>query len=147
MSHPAPVNTVPTEAASGLTPPPVVMVVFDVGSLERTAEFYGRLLSFRVAAKERVGKPYETWTLTSDRYPGVALLTRRTFHRSVTGSSIGGVVQIGLREPELAAFVERAEGTVSWVYLPPGEAGAPERASVSRVSFLDPDGYIIELYK
>src|SRR5262245_4553357 len=140
MPHDAPVNTVPTQAAGTLKPPPAVTVLFDVTDLGRTEAFYARLLGFRVAAVERAGLPYETRVMVSDRFPGVALFARRTFQRSVTGSTIGGVLQLGLREPELARRAVELEGQVTWV-LPPVK-GTPAK----RVSFLDPDGYVIELF-
>ena len=145
MSHDAPVNTVPTQSAGSLQPVPAVTVVFDVANLERTEAFYSSLLGFRVVRTERVGLPYQTLVMVSDRYPGVALFARRTFQRPVAGSTIGGVVQIGLRDPDLPRTVTGLTGRVTWVLAPGAEQ--PARDPVTRVSFVDPDGFVIELFR
>jgi catechol 2,3-dioxygenase-like lactoylglutathione lyase family enzyme len=133
-----PVDTVPTGAAAKLTPRVVATVFFDVADLERCTAFYCGVLGFRVARTERAGMVYETRVMVSDRYPGVALFARRTFQRPVLGSMIGGVVQVGLRDPDLAARATELEGRVAWV-LAPGQGEG-------RLSFLDPDGYVVELF-
>jgi catechol 2,3-dioxygenase-like lactoylglutathione lyase family enzyme len=139
MSH-APVNTVPTQSAGSLHPPAHVTFVFDVADLDRTVGFYATL-GFRTDHVERAGLPYETRVLVSDRNPGVVLFARQSFQRPVVGSVTGGVVQIGLRDPELGARLAALEGRVTWVLAPDNAAGP-----VTRASFFDPDGYIIELF-
>lgn len=139
MSH-APVNTVPTQSAGSLRPPAQVTLVFDVADLERTVAFYA-VLGFRVDHTERAGLPYETRVLVNDRNPGVVLFARQSFQRPVVGSVIGSVVQIGLRDPELVQRLAALEGRVTWVLAPDASGGA-----VTRASFFDPDGYIVELF-
>lgn len=141
MSHDAPVNTMPTQSAGSLSPSPVVTIVFDVANLDRTAAFYAEHLGFRVVRTEREGVPYTTNVMVSERHPGVALFARKTFQRPVVGCVIGGVLQIGLRDPELAGRMASLEGRVKWVLAP--VAGQDPQ----RVSFLDPDGYVIELFR
>jgi catechol 2,3-dioxygenase-like lactoylglutathione lyase family enzyme len=145
MSHDAPVNTMPTQSAGSLRPTPAVTVALDVADLRRCATFYADILGFRVARTEREGLPYEAIAMVSDRYPGIALFARKTFQRPVVGSTIGGVLQIGLRDPDLARRIGELEGRVTWV-LPPAAPATPG-ADVTRVSFLDPDGYVVELFR
>jgi catechol 2,3-dioxygenase-like lactoylglutathione lyase family enzyme len=145
MSHDAPVNTMPTQAAGSLKPAPVVTIVFDVTSLERTAAFYGEFLGFRTVRTEREGLPYQTNVMTSDRHPGVALFARKTFQRPVSGACIGGVVQIGFRDPDLTRRIAELEGRVTWI-LAPGVQKSSD-GETFRVAFTDPDGYVVELFR
>ena len=134
----APVNIIPTDAAAGISPRVVATLAFDVADLDRSTAFYRDVLGFRVVLTERAGLIYETRAMASDRYPGVALFARKTFQRPVLGSMIGGVLQLGLREPDLSARADELDGKVTWV-LAPGQRDG-------RVSFLDPDGYVVELF-
>lgn len=145
MSHQAPVNTMPTQSAGSLRPTPAVTIAFDVADLQRCAAFYADILGFRVVRTEREGLPYQTIAMVSDRHPGVALFARRTFQRPVAGSTIGSILQIGLRDPDLARHVEEISDRVTWV-LAPGAENHPD-AQLTRVSFLDPDGYVVELFR
>lgn len=149
MPHDAPVNTVPTQSAGALSPSIVATVVFDVADLQRSIRFYNEILGFRVASIERAGLPYETAVMVSDRYPSVALFARKTFQRPVIGSLVGSVIQIGLRDPSLTDFAAQLNGRVTWM-LPPAASPATDASgsvsNVTRVSFLDPDGYVVELF-
>lgn len=141
-SHDAPVNTVPTQSAASLEPRVVVTIVFDVANLERTTAFYSSVLGFRVSHTERTGMAYETRVMVSDRYPGVALFARKSFQRPVLGSMIGSVLQVGLRDPDLGTRVNELDGRVAWVLAP----GRWAPGDPPRVSFMDPDGYVVELF-
>lgn len=138
MSNDAPVNTVPTDAAGTLEPQVGVTIVLDVTDHGRTLSFYKDFFAFEPVRTERAGMAYETKVLLSPRHPGVALFMRKSFQRPVVGNIIGGVLQIGLRDAALAQRIKELDGKVRWI-LPP----AP---GARRVSFLDPDGYTIELF-
>ncbi len=56
--------------------------------------------------------------MISDRYPGVALFARKAFQRPVSGVAIGGVLQIGLRDPDLVRRAVELQGRVTWVLAP-----------------------------
>lgn len=131
---------------SSLCPlPAVASILFDVTDLERTCAFYLDTLGFQHVATEREGLPFETRTLECESYPTIALCVRRTYRRPVIGSQPGGFIALALRTRNVRQVIERIKDRVTLllpVPLPAAEAG-----SIVRAQFLDPDGYVIELFE
>ncbi|MGE3107025.1 MAG: VOC family protein [Phycisphaerales bacterium] len=121
--------------------PAVVSILFDVTKLDRTLAFYRDTLGFRHVSTDRKGLPFETWTLECDAYPMVALCARLTYRRPVVGSQPGGLVAIGLRTPSVRQALESLKGRVTFL------TQVPETGPVTRAQFLDPDGYVIEIFE
>jgi len=121
---------------------------FDVSDLKRSALFYERVLGFRVVGVYRRGLPYESWMLTRESHPGVMVVIRQSYRRPVVGSLPGGFTRLSLHEPDLAMRRAEIEKTVR--VLPPSERAAPGGATAegaaAYLEFLDPDGYVLELY-
>jgi catechol 2,3-dioxygenase-like lactoylglutathione lyase family enzyme len=116
----------------------------DVQDLERSCEFYGRLLGFVVVDTYRAGMLLERRTLRSGLLPSVQLTLRGAFGKRVTGSQPGSVLSMDLAVSDwpagAVALGERLAGGAVWV----GKAPGPDDASGQ---LLDPDGYVVQLWR
>lgn len=117
-------------------------VTLDVTDLDRTCGFYERALGFRVVAVEREGEAYERRTLRSGSFPRAAIQLRSSYRRPAFGSAFGTMVCLSLRVDDVSVFAEREE-----VASRPAELRPPGLGTERAVRFLDPDGYVIELFE
>lgn len=124
--------------------PAVASILFDVTNLERTCAFYLDTLGFRQVTSDRQGLPFETRTLECDQYPALALCVRQTYRRPVIGSQPGGFIALGLRTNNLKQAIESLKGRVT--FMPVSDAVAAS-GPLTKAQFLDPDGYVIELFE
>ncbi len=129
---------------SSLCPlPAVASILFDVTNLARTCEFYFETLGFRHVATQREGLPFETRTLECDRFPTIAVCVRQTYRRPVIGSQPGGFIMLALRTKNVRETIERIKDRTTIItMIPPDPA-----AQMPKAQFLDPDGYVIELFE
>lgn len=130
--------------------PGVVRIYLDVMDLDVSASFY-EVLGFRQVGVYRQGLPYESRMLRGETRPGLMLVMRQSYRRPVVGSLPGGVTRLALHEPDLATRRAEIEKVVR--LLPPSDraspaepAGAAPSGAPGYIEFLDPDGYLIELY-
>ena len=121
-------------------------VAFDVEQLERSAAFYKSALGFEVQRTERAGLLHESRFLTSPLFGGVEIELRAAFGKRVFACQPGGVLRFGLAVPSLGDAIRLAAGKVRWVGPSP-EAAPDEPRDPPRVRFIDPDGYVIELFE
>ncbi|MGH7131492.1 MAG: VOC family protein [Phycisphaerales bacterium] len=122
-------------------PQPTVRIALDVQDLNRSCEFYGRALGFRVTHTDRPGLIFESRSLRSDRHPAVQLDLRAGFGKRIQGTSPGGITKLSFREPKLAEAIAGLNGLVRWIGPPPATDPLPPA-----VAFNDPDAYQIELF-
>jgi len=113
----------------------------DVSDLERSVGFYRDLLGFQQVGAGREGLPFESRTLQHADNQSTVLCLRRSYRRPVIGSQIGGFLALGLRVPDLRAAAERVKGKATLL------TSIPETGPIAHFQFLDPDGYVIELFE
>ncbi len=126
------------------TNPPGFRLAFDVTNLDKTCEFYRSLGGFEVASTTRKGEIFETRELVSPGYPGVTLIARLSFGKRAVGTSPGSITSVGLPVSSLPDAIRRLSGKAKWAC--PNPEANPDEPRQS-VSLMDPDAYLIELYK
>jgi len=121
--------------------PAVASILYDVRNLDRTCAFYSETLGFRHVHTDRKGLPFETRTLECPQYPTIALCVRQSYRRPVIGSQPGGFIAIALRTKNVREAAKALAGKVTFM------TPIPESGPVAKVQFLDPDGYVLELFE
>lgn len=141
--HPGPEPSAPSPApgSSAAPAPPPCIIALDVADLGRSVAFYAAALGFSVHTAHRAGQLMESRLLASPRFPGVGLHLRAALGKRVGGSQPGSLLRISLHTPDLDAHLPSLKALgVRWVH-PPLEPAPPD------VSFVDPDSYLIELFR